>query len=486
MNYLSFILLLTLLSFSHSSQSPTPSPLTRQLLFVAELCRHGDRAPLADFPSDALPASKWPEGKGQLTAIGIRAHFELGSRLRARYVDTGFLPSSFNVRDVYIRSTDVDRTLMSATSQMAGLYPPGTAANADVRVKFGKDPLHENEGGLPHLFQPVPVHVESRKYDQLLLVGNVCPRHQVLMHQKRKSSEFQSVLEKNADFLSEAQKISGRDTFTIFDLQMLADTWTVFKAHSVPLPKQVTPDIFDKATNLSNWLVTVGNEGTEVHRLRAGLLLYVIKERMHAVALKHMGTLPPGFDKFVHKFVLYSAHDTTLAATLAAMRVFNGKYPPYNSTIFWELFHDEKNQYTVRVKYNGEPLILPGCSDEYCPIKEYISSLEKVMVPGEDARIVECLTGWKRYAAMAYYAVTGRKKDILGDFVVPSSDDSASSSSGSVIVSAVLLILTLAGVIAILRTHARYRGYTRTISDLKSGEIRPRVTDSYEGRPILM
>lgn len=485
MNIIPSFLLLTLLSFSHASTSPTPSPPARHLLFVAELCRHGDRTPLTEFPSDALPVSKWPEGVGQLTAIGIRAQFDLGSRLRARYVDTGFLPSTFNVRDIYVRSTDVDRTLMSATSQIAGLYPPGTAANDDVRVRFGKDPLHENEGGLPHLFQPVPVHTEGREYDQLLLLGNACPRHQVLMHRKRKSPEFHDVLEKNADFLSTAQKISGRQTFTIFDLVKLADTWTVFKAHSVPLPKQATPDIVDKARNLSNWLLTFGNEGTEVHRLRAGLLLYNIQQRMHAMALKQAGMLPPGLDTFVHRFVLFSAHDTTVAATLAAMRVFDGKYPPYNSTIFWELFKDDKNQFTVHVEYNGKPLILPGCSDEYCPIKEYITSLENVMVPGEDARIVECLTGWKRYTAMAYYAVTGRKKDILGDFVIPGPDNSTSS-SGSVILSAVVLILTLAGVIAILRARARYGGYTRTNSELNPEEIRPKLADNYEGRPILM
>lgn len=469
---------LLLCAIAASADEPVPvaatneTAPTRRLIFVAELCRHGDRAPLAEFPADALPASKWPEGFGQLTAIGMRAHYELGARLRARYVDSGFLSPSYKPSEVHVRSTDVDRTLMSATSQLSGLFPPGTAANDDVRVRFGKDALHENEGGLPHLFQPIPVHTESTETDQLLLPGNYCPRHVRIMEEKRKSEEFQEVIERNKDFLKEAAKIAAwtKDDFTIFDLDKLYDTWVCFEAHSVPLPERATPDIIGQARNLSNWLLTFGNEGKEVHRLRAGLILHDVKTFMVAAYLKEKKVLPKTYNGVAKKFLFLSAHDTTVASTLAAMRVFNAECPPYNSTIIWELFQEGDESLSVRVEFNGKALVLPGCSDEYCPVLEYRESTKERTVPGIGARTFECLTGWRRYMAMAHHAFSRSKDDPLSSFGLPSEDEQPTSGFGVILSSLIALVVSTVGIMAIVRARSRYKGYVRAASAFKSDD----------------
>lgn len=42
-------------------------------------------------------------------------HYDLGQKFRAHYVDNlGFLPSQFDPTKIYVRSTDVPRTLQSA------------------------------------------------------------------------------------------------------------------------------------------------------------------------------------------------------------------------------------------------------------------------------------------------------------------------------------------------------------------------------------
>lgn len=86
-----------------TAATPTPNPHPeRELLLAVELCRHGDRTPLYSYPLDTLPLSKWPEGVGQLTAVGERAHYETGVRLRRRYVKTGFLPWSWKASEIYV------------------------------------------------------------------------------------------------------------------------------------------------------------------------------------------------------------------------------------------------------------------------------------------------------------------------------------------------------------------------------------------------
>ena len=65
------------------------------------------------------------------------------------------------VQEIVVRSTDVDRTLMSAMSNLAGLYPPAGywKWNADLA------------------WQPIPVHTVPQVEDMLLSSHATCPRY---------------------------------------------------------------------------------------------------------------------------------------------------------------------------------------------------------------------------------------------------------------------------------------------------------------------
>lgn len=474
-----------------------PSLLPSKLIFVAELCRHGDRAPIGEFPSDAMPASRWPEGVGQLTAIGQRAHYELGTRLRAKYVDTGFLSPSYSVNELYVRSTDIDRTLMSAMSQLMGLYPPGTAPNADVRVHFGEDPLHENEGGLPHMFQPIPIHTHAYTNEMVLLPGANCPRHKQLMIERYHRDEFLQKIETEAKFLQVAGRIaqvSNPAKFSIFNLQILYDTWKCCAAHSVPLPTDATPDIVSHARNLSNWLIVFSNQGLENHRLRAGLVLNTVREYMALAALregKHRSDAV--LEAKSKKFVLLSAHDTTVAATLAALRVFDGKYPPYNSTLFWQLYQRADHSLFVNLQFNGKTIVLPGCESENCTIDEYMASTGDATVFSEREREIECMTGVARYAARAMSLFShSSKRDrttnfgSFGDLSKAATSSSVPAIPVSVIVSAAVFC-TLVALLTAWRIHSRYKGYMRPGEKKGNGrENTLAETDPLANRRILM
>nr|CAD7568394.1 unnamed protein product [Timema californicum] len=112
------------------------------IIFSSVLFRHGDRAPTGSYPNDPYndEAKYWPRGYGQLTEIGEEQHFKQGSFFRKRY--NHILHETYNVNDTYVRTSYIDRTLASAQSNLAGLYPPTEQNRAQPNIKFQDIPIH--------------------------------------------------------------------------------------------------------------------------------------------------------------------------------------------------------------------------------------------------------------------------------------------------------------------------------------------------------
>lgn len=78
------LLLLTFLAVS--SCWSLPRAPTKQPVSVVVFFRHGDRTPVDPYPLDPWGDAKyWPVPFGELTDIGKRQHYELGTVLRERY-----------------------------------------------------------------------------------------------------------------------------------------------------------------------------------------------------------------------------------------------------------------------------------------------------------------------------------------------------------------------------------------------------------------
>ena len=95
-----------------------------QLIFVVTHFRHGARAPqnINDNYYDLL-GEKWTN-PGELTGMGQRMHYILGIRNRKRYViDEKFLSEEFDPHEILIYSSSFNRTIISVSSQLQGLYP---------------------------------------------------------------------------------------------------------------------------------------------------------------------------------------------------------------------------------------------------------------------------------------------------------------------------------------------------------------------------
>ncbi|KAG9348785.1 hypothetical protein JZ751_029102 [Albula glossodonta] len=92
------------------------APAHTQVNYVVTDLRGGPRppAPVEDsYRANTLTGGTYP---GQLTTLGMQQLYDLGERLRKRYIeDTQFLMPEFNPAEVYVRSTNIVRTIESAS-----------------------------------------------------------------------------------------------------------------------------------------------------------------------------------------------------------------------------------------------------------------------------------------------------------------------------------------------------------------------------------
>jgi len=90
------------------------------LVHLQVLFRHGDRAPLIPYiKSGPFEHEKyWPNGFDELTNTGRARMYHLGEFIRDKYRD--YLGDKFSPREVYARSSAIDRCLESAQLVLAG------------------------------------------------------------------------------------------------------------------------------------------------------------------------------------------------------------------------------------------------------------------------------------------------------------------------------------------------------------------------------
>ncbi|EDL21089.1 acid phosphatase, prostate, isoform CRA_a [Mus musculus] len=318
----------------------------KELKFVTLVFRHGDRGPIETFPTDPITESSWPQGFGQLTQWGMEQHYELGSYIRKRY--GRFLNDTYKHDQIYIRSTDVDRTLMSAMTNLAALFPPEGISIWNPRL----------------LWQPIPVHTVSLSEDRL-------------KSETLESEEFLKRLHPYKSFLDTLSSLSGFDDQDLFGIwSKVYDPLFCESVHNFTLPSWATEDAMIKLKELSelSLLSLYGiHKQKEKSRLQGGVLVNEILKNMK------LATQPQKYKKLV----MYSAHDTTVSGLQMALDVYNGVLPPYASCHMMELYHD-KGGHFVEMYYRNEtqnepyPLTLPGCTHS-CPLEKFAELLDPVI-----------------------------------------------------------------------------------------------------------
>ncbi|XP_066485261.1 prostatic acid phosphatase-like [Tiliqua scincoides] len=337
----------------------------RELAFVLLLYRHGDRSPIDNYPKGLHNESEWPQGFGQLTTLGMQQQFDLGQYTRKRYA--GFLSPTYKRVEVLVKSTELDRTIMSAGANLAGLFPP--AGNQIWNPEI--------------LWQPIPVHVVPEAYSPKLIFPIFdCPRYMELLEETMASRELQAEFQPYEEFLKQLVVDSGYDLNTLKTLYNsklwdLQDTLLCEAIHNFTLPEWATEDVRAKLADLA--ILSLASvfgvyKRVEKARLQGGLLVRSIVETLADAALN------PG----ERKLLAYSAHDTTIGALQMALNTFNERLPPYVSCQIFELYKEDNRQHTIEMYYRNdtskEPYqqTLPGCSFA-CPVSKFAELVRPVI-----------------------------------------------------------------------------------------------------------
>lgn len=398
----------------------------KRLAYVTVLFRHGDRSPVKAYPTDPHQESDWPQGFGQLSQVGMRQHYDLGHFLRQRY--KGFLNESYDRHEISVRSTDYDRTLMSAEANLAGLYPPSGRQVFTPDLKW----------------QPIPIHTVPQSEERLLSfpLGD-CPRYKQLMNETEHTAAFLNVTSAYKDVIELVRSKTGLNKTTVESVWSVYDTLFCEARHNMSAPDWVTPDIMEKLRVLKDFgfqvLFGVYNQ-QEKSRLQGGILLGEI--------VKNLSKMAAPDPKPRLKMMMLSAHDTTVAALQASLNVFNGRQPPYASCHIFELYRDDNGSASVSMFYRNDSTVgpyavqLPGCALD-CPLEDFVR-ITKLSI--SDDREGEC-----------QLPSAGRDKEVIISLAV----------SGCLLF---VLIAVLLGVICWQKEPVSARGYHHVINQEVSEE----------------
>lgn len=348
-----FLLLCCCLSIwlvSLSSEATIAQPDTK-LKYVTIIFRHGKRAPSIFFKGADPNLALFTAGPGKLLKQGKEDSYQLGKWFHERY---GSLLSGY-VRDdeLYLRSTDKDRTLATAQLFAAGIYSPPKAEevwNDDLGSKW----------------QPVAVHTIPLSIDPFLDVYtlNNCPKYTQFMDILQKTPEGRRYETENKDLGDRVLNKTGQRLDKPRDFIDVIDILDVAEANHLPFPDWLSKEDVEKMFELRDYFITKYVKMPEITQLAGG---YLIREIMNRFSDVVNNKSTDGL-----KAYSYTAHDYTLMYILSTMHVFNDIVPTFSAAVIIELHEDKKGDHYLQVHYKNdttrEPYLLnfPSCA-ESCP-----------------------------------------------------------------------------------------------------------------------
>lgn len=250
---------------------------------------------------------------------------------------------------------------MSAAANLAGMY----------RV----DSKHQWVAGLP--WEPVPIHNRPEEEDPFLALAAPCARRNALNEEQKQSQYFRDIAKQNSELFKYLSEKTGWDIDDIHYIETLQSVMYVYSQHNTSyIPDWYTSLNSTHIQYLAGLSFARFTFTPELKKLVAGPLINKL--------LNYFDQIMENKDK-TPKFLMLSAHDSTVAAILNAMENYDNHPPEFAATVIWEMYKNSsgtENGYYIKMYYKKyywpglQLLSLDGCGEEcdYTTYKKIVGS----------------------------------------------------------------------------------------------------------------
>ena len=361
-----------------------------KLLFAWEHFRHGPRNPYTQINKTTwidFIGVQW-KNEGELSALGLRSHYLLGVATKNRYEN--FLSKSFDTNEIFIISTDVNRTITSAMSNLQGIYRNYTTPNLTIeqidnaKIK-GLNGTYEQKinekieelkkSYIKDGISIMPIHLFSRVGLQFKLNDNdFCPGIIKYKEESKNQKDVKKIVKEFTDntnetfgkYIFEFMNVSSEKAsdylYTNNNLYYICDTFIADYFSGIYMPHIIQTGIdmgkfYYHCLNYSiidSYYLSYGLPPTKLSYLTSSPVFRTIFNYMDRRIKLFEENNPDKIDPSSPKFVIYSGHDSTVAGIDVFIKsVFGIEYdnPQYTTSQLIELWHN-KSGYYVKYLYN--------------------------------------------------------------------------------------------------------------------------------------
>ncbi|EGR32672.1 hypothetical protein IMG5_074820 [Ichthyophthirius multifiliis] len=351
-----------------------------KLKMVQILFRHGIRYSLySELMQNLENYQEQLLNDGQINSLGMRQMYYLGQILRKEYIeDQKFLSPQYIKEEMFIQSSNVNRTLQSAQSFMIGLYPLGTGVklmeniplesflptyqqvNQQNQYQYIKQ-MDDNFAS-PSGIYPFSIHTQG---DNDNILNPPCPllknKNRIIVNREEKKfneeyKKYEKIVQKIAKSIKTNQKFNIQNITKLYDV-ILCQKYMGYDY-------EISQQEFDTIQYLKAYSKLLSTFKTENCKL---------------IITPYLQFLVQQFDSKIknqnyHKFIVSSAHDSQILPLMVILNLINLDcvyndfnhnkksceiIPSFSSNLIFELYQNEQDNYVIMVKYNGQYVNLP-------------------------------------------------------------------------------------------------------------------------------